>query len=206
MKLLFASQNRHKEQELATLLLPHSLQLPADLDLDFDFEETESTFVGNALGKALHLHKLTNKPVIADDSGVVVDVLGGAPGIYSARYGSDLYGRELTATEKNQLLLEALANVPLAKRTARFVCAMALVLSPYRHYIVQETVEGYIATSPYGEGGFGYDPVFLVGETGTSMAQLTIAEKNSLSHRARAARKIVALLQTIEGDHTYYVC
>ncbi len=235
MELIFATQNGHKRLEMALLCLPHTIVMPSELGLSFSFEETEETFTGNALGKAEHLyslisqrsecqngkirsrreeatppdsedrHRLVIPATIADDSGIVIDALNGAPGIYSARYGADIHGRELSAPEKNQLVLEQLKGVEHHKRSARFVCALALVLSPDRKFIVQETVEGYIAKEPYGEGGFGYDPIFLVGESGRTMAEHTEQEKNSISHRALAAQRILAIIQQIEKTEVMHV-
>lgn len=206
MNLLFASQNQHKLLEMATLLIPHDIKMPSDLGISFEFEETEQTFTGNALGKAEHLYNLVHLPTLADDSGLVIDALNGAPGIYSARYGSDAEGRILTSPERNQLVLRQLSNVPEIKRTARFVCAIALVLSSHKKYIVQETVEGYIAKHPYGDGGFGYDPIFLVGETGKTMAELSQQEKNSISHRSLAAKRILGMIKQIEHSEVFHVC
>jgi len=205
MELIFATQNDHKRFEMASLCIPHAIVMPSELGVTFSFEETEETFTGNALGKADHLFTLTRRATIADDSGIVIDALGGAPGIYSARYGSDIYGRALSAPEKNQLVLEQLQGVPRQERSARFVCALVLVLSPYRKFVVQETVEGFIAEKPYGDGGFGYDPIFLVGETGKTMAEYTEHEKNAISHRALAARRILALIQQIEHTEVMHV-
>jgi XTP/dITP diphosphohydrolase len=191
---------------MASLLIPHEISMPKDFGLEFSFDETEPTFIGNTLGKADHLFNLTGKPSIADDSGLVVDALDGAPGIFSARYGTDVFGRTLDSSEKNRYLLDNLKHVPRHLRTARFVCAMALVVSPFRRYVVQETVEGYIADKPFGDGGFGYDPVFLIGETDRTMAELTDTEKNAISHRGLAARSMLAILDTIEQKEVFHVC
>ena len=202
MKLIFASQNQHKRKELAQLLLPHEIIMPET----FFFEETADTFTGNALGKAEHLFAQVGVPTIADDSGIIIDALDGAPGVLSARYGMDAQGRELSAPEKNLLVLEQLQQVQKADRSARFVCSMALVLSPYRKFVVQETVEGFIAAKPYGAGGFGYDPIFLVGTTETTMAQLSAQQKNAISHRSMAARRILTLIAQIEQSEVLHVC
>lgn len=206
MELIFATQNGHKGLEMASLCIPHTIMMPSELGLSFSFEEVEETFIGNALGKAEHLYTLHPHATIADDSGIVIDALQGAPGIYSARYGADLQGRELSAPEKNQLVLEQLRGVEHPRRSARFVCALALVLSPFRKFVVQETVEGYIAMESYGEGGFGYDPIFLVGETGRTMAEHTEQEKNAISHRALAAQRILAIIKQIEKREVMHVC
>ncbi len=206
MTLMFATQNIHKKEEMAALLVPHAIIMPSELGIDFSFEEIGSTFIENALGKAEHLFMMTGKPSIADDSGLQVDALGGSPGIYSARYGSDVFGRMLDAPEKNRYLLSNLQGVEGAARSARFICAIALVLSPSRKYVVQETVEGRIAHKPFGDGGFGYDPVFLVGDNERTMAELTPAEKHRVSHRGIAARKILTILASIENKEILHVC
>lgn len=200
MQLLFASQNHHKQKELASLLFPHQIILPHEIGLSFFWDEIGSSYGENALGKAMHLHNTTGKICIADDSGLAVDVLEGKPGIHSARYGKDLYGRELDAQEKNQYLLEKLKDVPPSQRNARFICAMALVVSPYRYFVVQESIEGFIALSPQGSEGFGYDPVFLVGHTEKTMAELSESEKNRVSHRGKAARMMLTILTHLEID------
>jgi len=135
---------------------------------------------------------------------LVVDALDGGPGVFSARYGSS-NGKLLTSVERNQLLLKNLDGVAEENRSARFVCAMALIIDPYRKFIVQETVEGRIAFNPFGEGGFGYDPIFIVGSTGKTMAQLSESEKNKISHRGKAAQRVAALLHNIEHKEIFYV-
>jgi len=167
MKIWFATNNAHKKAELEAILNT-SLKIPSDDGLDFNPEETGMTFCENALLKARELKKLLkeNGPVIADDSGLCVDALGGRPGVFSARYG-DEGGRKLSSYDKNILLLEELKDSE--KRTARFVCAMALLFENDRFFIVQETLKGEIVKgreSLRGEGGFGYDPVFLIPELG----------------------------------------
>lgn len=187
-------------------MIPHVIILPADIGIGFEYEETETTFVGNALGKANHLYEITGNISLADDSGIVIDALDGAPGVFSARYGTNMFGRPLDATEKNRYVLDQLKDVPKEKRTARFVCSMALVLDHYRRFVVQETVEGYIATKPYGEGGFGYDPIFLVGNGNKTMAEMSEREKNTISHRAIAARRMLGIIQQLEQSEVLYVC
>ncbi|HSV57238.1 MAG TPA: non-canonical purine NTP pyrophosphatase, partial [Magnetospirillaceae bacterium] len=138
-------------------------------------------------------------PVLADDSGLCVDALGGAPGVRSARYGSQDGGKtELSAEEKNALLLRAMEGRD--DRSCRFVCAMTLVLSDYRFVSVQETCEGELLHVPRGLEGFGYDPVFLVQEAGLSMAELPLERKNLISHRGRAARRLLAVLNSLESS------
>ncbi|NLA92395.1 MAG: RdgB/HAM1 family non-canonical purine NTP pyrophosphatase [Spirochaetales bacterium] len=204
MELMLAAHNHHKLGEISALLLGHSIILPEHRNLEFSFEENGDTFIANALDKAEALYNLSKLPTLADDSGLVVDALDGEPGVFSARYGSS-NGELLSSAERNQLLLKNLEGVAEEKRSGRFVCAMALIIDPYRKFIVQETVEGRIAFRPFGEGGFGYDPVFIVGSTGETMAQLSESEKNRISHRGKAAQRVAALLHNIEHKEIFYV-
>jgi XTP/dITP diphosphohydrolase len=197
MDFLLASNNEHKRIELEQLLTPHALGLPSSRNIDFEFEETGATFIENSIGKAMHLYQLAHAPTISDDSGLVIDALDGEPGIYSNRYGSELYNRLLSDSERNAYVLEKLRDVPPAQRQARFVCAMTIVLDHYRIYTIQESVEGEIALYPSGSGGFGYDPIFRVHSLQKMMAELTTKEKNRVSHRALAAQRILTLLENI---------
>lgn len=197
MTLLLATNNAHKRQEFAAIFSTTTILLPADVGLaGWEHDETADTFLGNALGKARSLWDRSGGryPVIADDSGICVDALGGAPGVYSARYGSGA-GKTLTDTEKNLLLLKNLEGQ--TDRRARFVCALALVLGPHRVFTVEEDWEGRVAHGIEGAHGFGYDPLFLL-PNGLTSAQLSPEEKNRLSHRYRASRRIAALLADLE--------
>jgi XTP/dITP diphosphohydrolase len=173
--------------------------MPADSGIGFDPDETGLTFCENALLKARELKKIIGRngeAVIADDSGLCVDALDGRPGIYSARYGGT-GGQKLSSAERNALLLEELKDN--AKRRARFVCAMVLLLEEDRFFLVQETLEGEIVKNGMsrGEGGFGYDPVFLIPELGRTAAELSAEEKNSLSHRGKAGKHIANILKNL---------
>lgn len=196
MEVILATGNAHKARELENILSPHRVLIPADLGLDFDCEETGSTYLENALLKARTLFAMTGKPVVADDSGISLPALGGAPGIYSARYGSEEFGRMLEADERNDYLLDKLKGKE--DRSAFFVCAMALMLSDYRIYTVQETLEGRITHRKAGGGGFGYDPIFFLEEKGVTVAELQEEEKNALSHRGKAGAKMKTLLDSLE--------
>ena len=217
MTIWFASGNMDKKKELAAILkgqvgAAHNLLIPADAGLDFDPEETGATFYENALLKARELYSLLEQrrpplyqsgdPIIADDSGLCVDALDGRPGIYSARYAGppDKYvnniNKKLESHERNALLLGEIGDNPL--RTARFVCAMALFFSPDRFFVAQETFEGEIVKSPQaarGTGGFGYDPILYIPGLGRTVAELSEDEKNTISHRAKAAKIIAATLE-----------
>jgi XTP/dITP diphosphohydrolase len=182
----------HKKKEFQQIFQDWTILTPEDLELDFHYEETADTFRENALGKAQHLHLISGGyPVFADDSGIVVDALGGRPGVYSARYKHTEDYRPDASTQTDLLLAEMQGE---EQRSARYVCAMAFVLSPDRFYIVQETWEGEIAQRRAGEGGFGYDPIFFLPERKKTAAELTDEEKQSISHRAQAAIKMRALL------------
>ena len=191
MKIYFASGKAHKKEELARILPDHTIVIPADEGIPFDPEETESTFFGNSLIKARTLFEITGKPVIADDSGICVDALGGAPGVLSARYGSE-NGQKLDTAGRNSLLLLRMEGIK--NRTCRFVCNMVLYVATDRFYSVQETLEGTLVTENRGSGGFGYDPLVLVPALGRTVAELTPEEKDELSHRGKAGRIIARLL------------
>lgn len=182
--IMLASGNEHKRRELQAILgVP--IGIPKDRGLDFDPEEDGSSFLENALIKARALHELTGEAVIADDSGICVDALGGAPGIHSARYG---YAEGLASNdaERNALLLSRMEGQ--SDRKARFVCCMVLLLSHERFFVAQETFEGEIAPAASGGAGFGYDPLLHLPAHGCTVAELAEDEKNRLSHRAKAAR------------------
>jgi XTP/dITP diphosphohydrolase len=213
MTIWFATGNSHKKQELAAILTEFSIKIPIEGNIDnFDPEETGSTFLENSLLKAQALRRILAaqgiyEPVIADDSGLCVDALGGRPGIYSARYtgrysepqgGPPGGGQKLEAPERNRRLLEELGNVP--NRKARFVCAMVLLLDENRFICAQETLEGELVSGEKfarGTGGFGFDPILYLPEFGRTVAELGEAEKNNISHRGKAARIIAKLLTTI---------
>ncbi|MDR1596170.1 MAG: RdgB/HAM1 family non-canonical purine NTP pyrophosphatase [Treponema sp.] len=197
MTIWFATGNSHKRAELAAILPGHTIKIPADESFAFDPDETGASFAENALIKARELHRLVSAPVIADDSGLCVDALDGRPGIYSARYGnagiSVPGGREkLSAPERNALLLQELGDNPC--RQARFVCAMVLLFSEDRFYLVQETLEGELIREERGRGGFGYDPILYLPQLGHTVAELPEEEKNRVSHRGKAGRAIAKLL------------
>ena len=157
----------------------------------FGFEETATTYDENALGKARHLYGLTGMPTLADDSGLSVAALGGAPGVRSARFAPA--GEVLDDAGRCSYLLSLLRGA--ADRSAAFICCIAIVLDSERLLLVQEAVAGTIAPHPRGAGGFGYDPLFVVAGGGRTMAELSAAEKDRVSHRGRALRRCRALLR-----------
>ncbi|EDM47197.1 RdgB/HAM1 family non-canonical purine NTP pyrophosphatase [Marinobacter algicola] len=197
-RLVIASNNQGKIAELADLLAPLGLTPVAQGELGVgEAEEPAVTFVENAILKARHAARITGLPSLADDSGLAVDALGGAPGVRSARYAGD------TASDADnvQALLDALKDVPQARRTAQFHCVLVYL----RHaddptpVICHGRWPGSILSEPRGEGGFGYDPVFLVPETGTSAAELPRAEKGRISHRGRALALLLDQLRESPG-------
>lgn len=187
MKYVIATHNRHKLQELQRILDPMGIEaITADLS---EVEETGTTFAENAYLKAKSACEETGLPAVADDSGLEVDALDGRPGVYSARYA----GENATDAQRIEKLLGELSAVPAEKRTARFVSAVCCVFPNGDVIRVEEDCPGSIAFSPEGNDGFGYDPVFLVGEK--TFAQMTAAEKDAVSHRGKALEKFAAALQ-----------
>ena len=195
MTIYLASNNAHKRDEFARLFPGHAIRMPGDDGCAFEFAEDGSTFLENAMGKAYALFRTVHAPVIADDSGLCVAALGGAPGLISARYGAQ-NGRNLDAAERNAFLLERLKGVD--DRAAYFVCCLVLAVEDARCYTVQETVHGIIADAPRGRGGFGYDPLFIVPGIGKTIAELPDHEKDRISHRGRASRRMRALMESLE--------
>ncbi len=192
-ELVLASNNEHKHREFARLFPGVRIVVPRDIGIEFDFEENGETFLDNALGKAMALFQAARRPVIADDSGLCVHALGGAPGILSNRYGTGKDGVTLDAPRRNAFLLEQMKG--MTDRQAYFVCCLVLVLEAPRFFVAQETVHGDIAHAPRGKNGFGYDPLFALPGRGATLAELPDTEKDESSHRGRAARRILALMK-----------
>ncbi|MBE6567617.1 MAG: XTP/dITP diphosphatase [Ruminococcaceae bacterium] len=192
MRLVFASNNAGKIREVAKILnecFEEDVTLLSLKDIGFfdDIVEDGNTFEENALIKARTVARL-GYLCIADDSGLEVDALGGAPGIYSARYSGG-HGND---KENNLLVLKNLEGVPDEKRTARFTCAIACVTPEGEEFTVKASCEGRILHAEEGNGGFGYDPLFYVEEYGKTLASVTAEEKNAISHRGKALRAFVA--------------
>ena len=194
MKLIIATHNSDKEKELRSVLddCPvEVISLEQFPDIG-DIEETGSTLYENAKLKADTVNRITNLPCLGDDTGLEVDALGGAPGIYSARYAGDDVSYEDNMTK----LLEELRSTPSEKRTARFR-TIIFYTDGERELYTQGEIQGIITKSPRGANGFGYDPVFYIPELKKTMAELTSIEKNKLSHRGQAMRKFRKLLLDI---------
>jgi len=183
--MILASGNSHKIAEFRALFAGNDIDVlaPAELGLALDVAETGSSYYENALLKARAYSNAAGMLALADDSGIEVDALGGAPGVFSARFGGDL----LTDEGRVSLLLERLAQVPRPQRSARYRCLLVAAAPDGETWFAEGVCEGFIAAAPRGSNGFGYDPVFLVEGREQTMAELTAAEKNLISHRARAA-------------------
>jgi XTP/dITP diphosphohydrolase len=195
-ELLLASNNEHKTREFARLFPGVRILVPREVGIEFDFPEDGDTFFENAYGKAAALHRVARRPVIADDSGLCVESLDGEPGIRSARYGSLAGGPVLDAPRRNEYLLSRMDGTK--RRDAHFVCCLVLLLDADRFVSAQETVHGVITESPRGAHGFGYDPLFFLADAGMTMAELSDVDKDRISHRGRAARRILAFLKESE--------
>ena len=198
-KLLVATHNKGKVVEFADMLQDMAISWLGldDIGLEHDVEETGSTFRENSVLKATTYAAETGLLTLADDSGLEVDVLDGAPGVYTARYG----GVGLTAVQRYQKLLSEIKDVPMIQRTARFRCVIVLAAPDGTILGESEGVcEGMIAQAAIGEGGFGYDPVFYVPSFQQTMAQLPAEQKHKISHRGRAVQQIEPQLRKVLGE------
>lgn len=183
-KIVFATGNEGKMREVRLIL--QDLGFPVlsmkEAGVSLDIEENGTTFAENAMIKARAVWEKTGGIVLADDSGLVVDYLGGEPGVYSARY----LGEDTSYEIKNQAIIDRLADAKEEERTARFVSAIAAVLPDGSELVTEGTVEGLIVHEPAGNGGFGYDPIFYLPEYGVTSAEIPIEKKNEISHRGKA--------------------
>jgi XTP/dITP diphosphohydrolase len=198
-KLLVATHNQGKVVEFAEMLADMAIEWLSldDIGVTQDVEETGSTFRENSVLKARTYAAQTGLLTLADDSGLEVDALAGAPGVYTARYG----GVGLTAVQRYKKLLAELQNVPEPQRTARFRCAIALSAPDGTILGESEGVcEGIIAQTAAGEGGFGYDPIFFVPQLQKTLAQISAEKKHEISHRGQALRQIEPLLRSVLGN------
>ena len=196
MKLVVATRNRHKVREIAVLLAEAGLDLEAvtidEVAPEAELLENEDTFEGNALAKARQASVVCGMPAIADDSGIEVDALGGAPGVRSARWA----GEPCDDGRNNEKMLHEMAAVPAGKRTARYRCAAAFVDVARNLEVVRSgACEGVLLGEARGSGGFGYDPLFFIPSLGRTMAEIDLAEKSRLSHRAVAFRALAHVLR-----------
>ena len=197
MDILVASFNAHKIDELKPLFASHRLLSPTDLGYgEMEIEEDGSSYFENALIKAKALYSLAGMPTLADDSGLSIATLGGAPGIHSSRYGSKDGRSKLSTAERNALLLAEMEGVK--DRACAFYCCLVLMYGHDRFLSVQETCPGILAETPRGAGGFGYDPLVFLPELGKTVAELEPEMKNRVSHRGRAAWTMNALLRSFD--------
>ena len=187
MKVVLASKNKHKLEEISKITekFGFDLVLQSELGVDIDVEETGTTFEENSLIKAEAVMKATGLPALADDSGIAVDALNGAPGIYSARYGFD---ESLDDWGRLELLLKNTEHVPDGQRQAQFVCVISFVTPEGTVIQARGEIHGELTREPAGQNGFGYDPIFYYPPLGKTTAQLSAQEKNQVSHRANALK------------------
>lgn len=193
MKIVIATGNVGKMKEIKSIFNNSDYEVVSmkEEGIVADVDENGSTFEENALIKAREIAKLSGNIVLADDSGLEVDYLNKEPGIYSARY----MGEDTPYSVKNASLIARLDGVEFEKRTARFVCAVAAVYPDGKELVVRETMEGYIGYEEKGMNGFGYDPIFYLKEFDKTSAEISLEEKNEISHRGKAFRAIKALME-----------
>ena len=194
MKVVLASKNRHKLEEISqiTRLFDMELVLQSELGIDIDVEETGTTFEENSFLKADAVMKASGLPALADDSGICVDALNGEPGIYSARYGFD---ESLDDWGRLQLLLKNMEHVPDDQRQAKFVCVITMVTPEGKVIQARGEIHGTLMRAPAGENGFGYDPIFYYPPFGCSTAEMSPEEKNQVSHRGVALKVLYEKLK-----------
>lgn len=217
MKIYLATGNKNKKREMSEILFPHTVVTPSDEGIDFNPVEDGKTFYENSIIKAKALYEIVHCPVIADDSGICVDALNGIPGIYSARYAGPDFpkgkpdGSKIPQEEQNRFLIESLNSVLQNKqdihsnflngpRSAHYTCSMVLYLGKDRVFVSQETMEGTIVNSindAAGTGGFGYDPIFFLPQYQKTAAELSANKKNAISHRGKATRILMQILNTL---------
>ncbi len=194
-QILLASNNRGKLLELRALLIGHGMDAvsPVEAGIALDIEESGTTFAQNAILKAEGFARVRPGIVLADDSGLVVDALGGGPGVYSARYG----GPGATDADRNRLLLRQMDEVAGPARSARFIATVAVVAPGHKTEVFEGAVEGMIATEARGSEGFGYDPIFYFPSFGSTFGEVGPSVKARVSHRAKALHAAVGYLQTL---------
>ncbi|MBO4858676.1 MAG: RdgB/HAM1 family non-canonical purine NTP pyrophosphatase [Treponema sp.] len=214
MKIYLATGNLHKKKEMCELLSEHEILIPKDEGIDFNPEETGTTFYENSLIKAKALYEIVHCPVIADDSGICVDALGGEPGLYSSRYAGPEFihgkpdGAKISQEEQNIFLIqqtnEAIKSGKLPKgeylhgeRSCHYTCAMVMYCGGDRLFVAQETFEGTLIddiSKQCGTGGFGYDPIVFLPEFNKTVAELTAEQKNEISHRGKAVKALKKMI------------
>lgn len=214
MKIYLATGNKNKKREMSQILSNYEVVIPSDEGIDFDPVEDGKTFYENSIIKAKALYEIVHCPVIADDSGICVDAINGIPGIFSSRYGGPDFpqgkpdGSKTPQDDQNKFLIQQLndrlkegnvdsSKFPNGPRSAHYTCAMVLYLGNDRVYVTQETMEGTLVESiqdAAGDGGFGYDPIFFLPQYGKTSAEITAEEKNKISHRGKATRALLNII------------
>lgn len=197
--LIIASNNRNKIKEIKEILKDYKFNIlsQSESGINIDVEEDGQTFMENAYKKAYEIYKLKeDSMVIADDSGLAVEVLNGAPGIYSARFAGE-HGNDIKNNEK---LLQMLNGVPFEKRKAKFICAIVFIIDDNNIIKVQGEVEGYISEKESGKGGFGYDPLFYIPQYNMTFGEISSEEKNIISHRAVALKKLLQEIKNLPWE------
>lgn len=217
MKIFLATGNKNKKREMSEILSEHEIITPSDVGIEFNPIENGTTFYENSLIKAKDLFSKVHCPVIADDSGICVDALGGIPGIYSSRYGGPDFpkgkpdGSKTPQDLQNKFLIDSLnkvlengkidtSNFLNGPRSAHYTCAMVLYLGTDRLFVAEETMEGTIVNKiedAAGTGGFGYDPIFFLPQYKKTAAELSDSEKNAISHRGKATRALLSLIANL---------
>lgn len=194
-KIVFATNNENKVREVGKILRDFRIEVISlkELNINIDIKEDGTTFEENSLIKARAISKITGLPTLADDSGLCIDYLNGEPGIYSARY----LGKDTDYDYKNNTIIERLEQAEGAERSARFVCVISLVLPDGREFTEKGVMEGQIAFEQRGENGFGYDPIFYLPELKKTSAELSPDEKNKVSHRGKALRKMKNIIESL---------
>lgn len=206
MKIYLATGNEHKKREMQRIFSDFEIVIPKDEGIDFDPEETGNSFFENSLIKAKSLFDIVNAPVIADDSGLCVDALGGEPGVYTSRYaGKDAMhgrsdGKKISQAEQNRLLLEQVNETHSEgdARSCHYVCSLTCYVGKDRFFNAQETMEGFLIDNiedAAGCGGFGYDPIVIIKSYGKTVAELTDEQKDEISHRGKAARALYSVVK-----------
>lgn len=217
MKIYLATGNKNKKREMQELLPEHTVLIPSDEGIDFDPVEDGTTFYENSLIKARTLYEIVHSPVIADDSGISVDALGGEPGIYSSRFAGPLHihgkpdGSKISQEEQNISLIEMTneaikkGNLPKGaylngERSCHYTCAMVMYLGTDRLFVAQETFEGVLIddiNKQAGTNGFGYDPIVFLPEYNKTIAQISAEEKNRISHRGKAVASLKRIIEIL---------
>ncbi len=197
MKIILASNNKNKIAELKQILSPLGYEIisQSEAGVNIEVEESGTTFEENSMIKAKAIYEISKMPVIADDSGLEVDYLGKAPGVYSHRYA----GENATDKDRCKKILNELDGVSDEKRTARFVCVISYIDSNGNASVMRGECEGFIGKEMKGDNGFGYDPIFMIGDR--SFAEISSEEKNTISHRANALKKLTEKLKGEKYDN-----